>query len=141
MAGEDFTALVVAAAVGQEESDAEARCEALVRARRFLHTAGLVEGSDRRLSRRYAFSHDVYRQTVYGQIAEGQCQRLHRRVGEALEAAYGSRRLEIAPRLAVHFERGRDDERAVHYLIAAKGRLRLDHRGRRLSAEGRRRRP
>src|SRR5262249_18690444 len=119
VAGEDFSPLVIATALGQEEPDAEARCEALVRARRFLKTVGHVEWSDRRLSRRYAFSHDLYRQVVYGQISEGHFRRLHHRLAEALEAAYGARRREIAPRLAVHFERGRDDGRAIHYLIAA----------------------
>src|SRR5262249_8260479 len=52
-------------------------------------------------------------------------------IGEALEAAYGARRLEIAPRLAVHFEHSRDDRRAVPYLIAAAGgaRQRVANRG------------
>jgi tetratricopeptide (TPR) repeat protein len=45
--------------------------------------------------------------------------RLHQRIGRALEAAYGARQMEIAPQLAVHFERGRDAARAVHYLAAA----------------------
>src|SRR5262245_34981486 len=118
-AGEDFSPLVVAAAVGQDVADTETRCDGLARARRFLRAAGHIEWPDHRVSPRYAFTHELYRQVVYGQVTDAQCMRLHQRIGQALEAAYGARRMEVAPRLAIHFERGRDDERAVTYLAAA----------------------
>src|SRR5262245_55940135 len=118
-AGEDFSPLVVAAAVGQDVADTETRCDGLARARRFLRAAGHIEWPDHRVSPRYAFTHELYRQVVYGQVTDAQCMRLHQRIGQALEAAYGVRRMEVAPRLAVHFERGHDDERAVTYLAAA----------------------
>lgn len=118
-AGEDFSPIVVAAALGQDLADTEMRCGVLARARGFLRPAGHVEWPDRRVSPRYAFSHELYRQVVYGQITEGQCIQLHQRIGRALEAAYGARRMEVAPRLAVHFEQGRDGARAVEYLAAA----------------------
>jgi len=119
VAGEDFSPLVVAAALGEEEPDTEMRCEAFVRARRFLRTAGHVEWPDGRRSPRYAFSHELYRQVLYAQITSGRCMRLHQRIGQALETAHGAHRPEIAPRLAFHFERGRDGDRAVRYLLAA----------------------
>jgi hypothetical protein len=56
---------------------------------------------------------------VYAEITEGLCMRLHRRIGRALEVAYGARQTEIAPQLATHFARGHDDARALHYLTAA----------------------
>ncbi|HYC15141.1 MAG TPA: AAA family ATPase, partial [Stellaceae bacterium] len=119
VAGSDFTALVVAAALNCETADAETRCETFVRARRFLRVAGHVEWPDRSVARRYAFIHELYRQVVYAEIPEGHCMRLHQRVGQALEAAYGARPMEIAPQLAIHFERSRDDARALQYLIVA----------------------
>src|SRR5215510_7612088 len=118
-AGEDFSPLVVAAALGQDVADTETHCEGLARARCFLRAAGHIEWPDHHVSPRYAFTHELYRQVVYGQVTDGQCMRLHQRIGQALEAAYGARRMEVAPRLAVHFERGRDDGRAVTYLAAA----------------------
>jgi predicted ATPase len=118
-AGEDFSSLVVAAALGQDVADTEVRCDALARARRFLRPAGQLQWLDHRVSPRYAFGHELYRPVVYAQITESQCMRLHQRIGKALEAAYGARRFEVAPRLAVHFERGRDDARAVEYLTGA----------------------
>ena len=119
VAGNEFTALVVAAALGGEVADAEMRCEAFAHAQRFLRVAGHVEWPDRSVARRYAFTHELYRQVVYAAIPEGRCMRLHQRIGQALEAAYGARQMDIAPQLAIHFERGRDGARALHYLTAA----------------------
>src|SRR5262249_3118912 len=42
-----------------------------------------------------------------------------------LEAAYGARKVEIAPRLADHFERSNDHARALRYLLIAVGVARL----------------
>jgi predicted ATPase len=44
---------------------------------------------------------------------------LHARIGLRLEAAYGDRASEVAARLAVHFEEGRDVRRAIVYLQQA----------------------
>jgi DNA-binding winged helix-turn-helix (wHTH) protein len=119
VAGDPFTARVVAAALGCEEADAEMRCEAFAHAQRFLRVAGHVEWPDRSVSRRYGFTHELYRQVAYAEIPEARSIRLHQRIGQALEAAYGARQMEIAPELATHFERGRDDVRALRYLTAA----------------------
>ena len=125
VAGEDFSPLVVAAALGCKVADVEMRCEAFVQARRFLHVTGHVEWPDHRVSRRFGFVHELYRRAVYAQIDEGQCMQLHRRIGQALEAAYRARQAEIAPRLATHFECGHDDARALRYLSVAAERARL----------------
>ena len=119
VAGNDFTALVVAAALGVDVADVEMRCEAFAHAQRLLRIAGHIEWPDRSVARRYAFTHDLYRQVVYGAIPDGHCMRLHQRIGQALEAAYGARQVDIAAQLALHFERGRDDARALRYLELA----------------------
>jgi tetratricopeptide (TPR) repeat protein len=56
---------------------------------------------------------------MYEQSPGGRRARLHRGVGEALDAAHGSRADEIAPQLAAHFQRGHDPARALRYLTAA----------------------
>jgi hypothetical protein len=124
VAGNGFTPLVVAAALGGDVADIETRCATFARAHRFLRVAGRVEWPDRNVTDRYAFTHELYRQVVYAEISDGQCMRLHQRIGQALEAAHGARRMEIAAQLAVHFERGHDDERALHYFRAAAARAR-----------------
>jgi DNA-binding winged helix-turn-helix (wHTH) protein len=125
VAGEHCTAIVVAAALGDEVADVETRCEALAQASRFLRIAGQTEWPDGRVAQRYAFVHELYRRAVYEQIPPGQRTRLHTGIGQALETAYGARRVEFAPELAMHFERGHDGARALRYLTAAAERARL----------------
>ena len=49
----------------------------------------------------------------------GRCLRLHRRIGAREETGYGAQASAHAAELAMHFERGRDWQRAVHYLQRA----------------------
>jgi predicted ATPase len=64
---------------------------------------------------RYAFIHALYRHVLYGRVSIGLRVGLHLRTAECLEAAYGDRAREIASELAVHFEHGRDFDRAALY--------------------------
>lgn len=61
------------------------------------------------------FRHALYHQVWYERVPAGRCSRLHRRIGIRTEQAYGERAGELAAALAMHFERGRDARRAVHY--------------------------
>src|SRR4029079_4773227 len=45
--------------------------------------------------------------------------RLHTRVGQAIESLYADRLQQFIDLLAYDFERGEDDERAVHWLVRA----------------------
>jgi len=123
-AGPEFTVEVAAAALSCAVEEVEKRCEALARIHGFLCIAGSLESLDDSRVRHYAFSHELYRYSAYDRIPDKQRQRLHRRIGEALEATHGERAVEIAPELAVHFERAGDYVRAVHYLAAAAVRAR-----------------
>ena len=67
---------------------------------------------------RYAFVHALYQQVVYQELGAGRRVRLHQRLGECLETAYGSQAREIAE-LAEHFVRGQDTWRAVRYMHQA----------------------
>ncbi len=120
----EITGPVVAAALGWEVDVAELRCETLARTAHFLQVADTVERPDGGVARRYSFTHALHRQVVYEEIPAGRCARLHERMGAALETAYGARAAEIAPRLAAHFQRGRDPVRALQYLAAAGARAR-----------------
>jgi DNA-binding winged helix-turn-helix (wHTH) protein len=119
VAGHEFAAQTVAAALRCELDDVEARCETLARPQRFLRFAGSSERADGTVALRYAFTHALYRQAVYEGIPEGTRQRLHQRVGEALETVHGERAGEIAGELASHFASAGDCSRALRYLTAA----------------------
>ncbi len=119
VAGREWSAAVVAAAVGRDGDDAEARCAALARQGRFLHTRGTAEWPDGTIASRYGFIHDVYQEVLYDGVPAGRRARLHQRCGARLETGYGLRAREGAAELAVHFVRGRDFERALRYLELA----------------------
>jgi predicted ATPase len=68
---------------------------------------------------RYGFLHALYQDVLYQRLTARRRQRLHQRIGEREEQAYGDRAREIATELAVHFERGRDYRRAIQYLQQA----------------------
>ena len=119
VAGTEFAPQAIAAALGWTLDDVEARCEILAHAQRFLRDAGVSAWPNDAVVRRYAFTHQLYRQAVYEGTSIGTRQRLHQKIGEALEAAHGERTAEIAGELADHFQRGRDRLRALSYLAAA----------------------
>jgi len=129
-AGTEFAAPTVAAALRCGLEAVEARCEALAHAHRVLRSAGSSEWPDGSVALRYAFPHELYRQAVYEGLSTGTRQRLHRRIGEALEAAHGERAGDIAGELADHFQRGADLRRALHYLRAAAARANQRFAGR-----------
>ena len=114
VAGVEFSA-AGAVAVGIDPSQGELRCEALARRGRFLRRVGIAEWPDGTVAGRYAFIHALYQQVLYDRVPAGERVALHLRTAERLERGYGERAAEIAGELAVHFERGRDFERAVRY--------------------------
>jgi len=114
VAGAEFS-VAVAVADGIDPHDAERRCDSLARRGQFVRAAGLAEWPDGTAAARYAFTHTLYQRALYARIPIGHRVGLHLRTGECLEGAYGERAGEIAGELAVHFERGRDHERAARY--------------------------
>lgn len=115
----EFPAAAVAAGLETDLADAEARCETLARRAQWLVARGSVEWPDRTLSARYGFAHALYRDVTYRRIPAARRAALHRRLGDRLEAAFGGRAAEIATELALHFEEGRDPDRASRYLEQA----------------------
>jgi tetratricopeptide (TPR) repeat protein len=75
------------------------------------HTAG-----------RYSFHHALIREALYAEISSTRRLRLHRRIGQALEAAYGARIEAHVAELAYHFccaAPGGDVEKALDYSARA----------------------
>ncbi len=115
VAGAEFSAAAVAAGVEAEVVDVEARCEGFVRRNYWLQVRGIEEWPDGTVAARYGFLHSLYQEVMYERVTAGRRVRLHQRIGEREESAYGERAGEIAAELAVHFERGREYRRAVRY--------------------------
>lgn len=119
VAGAEFSAAAVAAAVEVERVEVEEHCEGLARQQQFLRRAGISEWPDGTVAARYGFLHALYQQLWHEQVSIGRRQQWHQRIGVRMEAAYGNQAGEIAAELAIHFEEGHDYCRAVHYLQQA----------------------
>jgi predicted ATPase len=116
VAGAEFSAAAVAAAVAQAPEEVEAGCDALARRGQFVHPQGSAEWPDGTVASRYHFIHDLYHEVLYERVPVNRRMRWHRQIGARLEAGYGPRAREIAAELAMHFVQGRDAPRAVVYL-------------------------
>jgi DNA-binding winged helix-turn-helix (wHTH) protein/predicted ATPase len=117
--GADFSTAAVAAALDEREDRVDEHCEALAGRGRFLRSRGVDAGAAGDVAGRYEFIHALHRQVLYERLSATRRARLHRRIGAWHEGAYGALAHEHAAELAVHFEKGHDPVRALHYLDAA----------------------
>ena len=115
VAGTEFSAAAVAAALTRPLDAVEVRCAALARREHFLVSAGTAGWPDGTTAARLRFVHTLNRDVVYERIPPGLRGELHRRVGTREEQAYGARAADRAGELAVHFENGGDPRRALAY--------------------------
>jgi len=127
VAGAEFVAASVASAVDSDPEEVEDAFEALATQGQFITEAGLVDWPDGTLSGRYQFHHALYRRVLYRRIAEARRVRLHRAIGAREIVAWGARANEHAAELAMHFERGRELERALEYHEIAGQNARRQH--------------
>lgn len=118
VAGRDVTVALLATVLDRSADEAAASAEAMARGERFLRTVAAPPATH------YRFAHELYCQAVYREISSDRRQRLHLRIGTALETAHGDGAADIAPELSLHFELGGDLDRALHYLGLASDRAR-----------------
>ena len=136
VAGRRFSAWAVAAMLDTGVAEIEETCEGFAQRQQFLRPgrASAVLGSTQ--SAQYEFRHSLYREALYRRVPLAQRSRLHRTLAEKAEEllfpapaplrtatamldspAVPDSRLELASELALHFEHGREFERAARYLI------------------------
>ena len=125
--GVTFAPQLVAQALGGDGEDVEAVCRHRLQSHLLLKVGG---DPNVNVSRPFEFTHALHRQVIYDQIDEIRRQRLHRRIGEALESALGENAAEFAAELSVHFELSGDHERSLTYLgtCAVRAQRRIAHR-------------
>jgi predicted ATPase/DNA-binding winged helix-turn-helix (wHTH) protein len=124
-AGAEFSMAAVAAGLGEDRTVVEARCDELARQHQFIQDRGVQELPNGEASTRYGFIHALYQNVLYERMSASRRAQLHRRIGERGEDVYGENAREIAAELAMHFDRGRDYERAAkHFQQAANNAIR-----------------
>jgi predicted ATPase/DNA-binding winged helix-turn-helix (wHTH) protein len=119
VAGTEFPAVAVSAALDDDLRDVEVCCEALSRRHQFVRECGAQRLPNGQAVGRFGFVHEVYRHVLYERISASRRIQLHRRIGRHGEELYGERANEIAAELAMHFEQAADYERAARYLQQA----------------------
>jgi DNA-binding winged helix-turn-helix (wHTH) protein/tetratricopeptide (TPR) repeat protein len=117
--GMEFSTAAVAAGLEKTPEEVEQSCAELAQRGQFLAAKGTSEWPDGTVAGHYGFLHALYQEVLYNRLTVRDRIKLHKRVGERLETAYGDRVKEIAAELAVHFEQGRDAQRTVQYLYQA----------------------
>jgi DNA-binding SARP family transcriptional activator/predicted ATPase len=118
VAGEEFSAAAVAAAVELDLAVVEETCDSLVRRHLFLEadtasTPAAPQGVG------FRFLHSLHRQVIDARASAARQRQWHRRIGEWKEATHAGRAGEMAAELAMHFERGGDAQHAVYHLTRA----------------------
>src|SRR4051812_30326688 len=109
LAGREFAPATVAAAVGRDEAEVEARMRELARTTVFVEARGAV----------YGFTHDLHREVITELVAPRAAVELHWRIGAQLLDAHEERPEEVAYELAGHFVAGDDAALAVRFLKLA----------------------
>jgi predicted ATPase len=111
--GHEFDLSELAEATGRQRDDLVESLDAALGARLLREVPGDAG--------RYRFSHDLVRETLYGDLSAARRSLLHLRVADAIERLHGDdpKRLpELARHLADAGQAG-DPERAVRYLLGA----------------------
>jgi predicted ATPase/DNA-binding winged helix-turn-helix (wHTH) protein len=117
--GVTFSASVTALVADIAEIEAESTLTELARRQRFVRRLSSLIRPDGRVVATFEFLHVLYRDAFHQCLSPRRVEGLHRQIGACEEREYGDRAPEIATELALHFERGRDNRRALMYVEQA----------------------
>jgi DNA-binding winged helix-turn-helix (wHTH) protein/tetratricopeptide (TPR) repeat protein len=117
VAGVEFAAASVAAALGASLADTDEGFADLARRRLFLQACGEEVWPDGTAAGRYEFVHALYRDVIYEQVAVARRIELHRRVAKREEDGHGVAAARIAARLAMHAEHAHDYRSAARHRL------------------------
>jgi len=81
-AGAEFSALAVAAALGDNRTAVEERCDELARQRHFIKDCGVQVLPNGEAISRFGFIHALYQNVLYERVPASRRAQLHRRIGE-----------------------------------------------------------
>jgi DNA-binding winged helix-turn-helix (wHTH) protein/predicted ATPase len=119
VAGPEFSAASVAAALERPQDEIEACCVQLSRREQFVSEQGPVMWPDGTIATGFRFNHALYQEVLYRRMPAGHQLRLHRLIALREEAGYGARAGEVATELAYHYSRANDRNKAIEYFRLA----------------------
>jgi DNA-binding winged helix-turn-helix (wHTH) protein/tetratricopeptide (TPR) repeat protein len=113
--GVAFSGSVCAAVINGDVAEYENLYDSMAHRRRIVHEVGVQEFPVGTVSRRYEFLHALYREVLYQRQSSLRRRKLHRYIGERLEALYSPQPSEVGSELAHHFEESGDWPRTIKY--------------------------
>jgi DNA-binding winged helix-turn-helix (wHTH) protein/predicted ATPase len=119
VAGMEFSAAAVAAALDSPQHEIEAHCARLSRREQFLSGQEPIKWPDGTIASGFRFRHALYQDVLYGRLTVSHRMQLHERIAQRQEAGYGERVSEIAIELAHHYTRTNDQKKAIQYFRLA----------------------
>jgi hypothetical protein len=112
----EFTASLVGSALARPGEAVGRACRDLAAQSHFIADDGERAMPDGSVVEAYRFTHALYQQALSERLTPTLRRPLHARIGEQLEREYGGRGIEIAQRLAAHFELAEQREKQFMYL-------------------------
>src|SRR5262245_32947916 len=119
VAGQRFTTWALATMLNDVAVDVEEECAALSERQQFLKVSSARVLSTGTATFDYEFGHSLYREVLYRGLTPSLRVTYHRRLAEGLEGLTWPVDSELAAELGLHFEEGRQYDRAVKYLRLA----------------------
>ena len=119
VAGAEFSAASVAAALDRPQSEIETYCARLSRREQFISEQLAVIWPDGTVATGFCFHHSLYQEVLYDRLPPAQWARFHRLIATREEAAYGERAAEVATELANHYRRANLKLKAIQYFQLA----------------------
>jgi tetratricopeptide (TPR) repeat protein len=119
VAGQHFTAWSVATMLRSDSWQIEDELSRLAERQQFLKSAGPRELPGGIQTSEYDFRHVLYRELLYRSLDPSRRVNFHRRLADGLDGLSAPADLEMAAKIALHWEEGRDYERATRYLMLA----------------------
>ncbi len=119
VAGERFSVWAACAPTELSAASIEEHCDGLASRQRFIRSLGMYHTPDGSSSPHYEFRHSLYRQALYRSLSGLSRSRFHLSLAERLMPICSAGKPEFASEIALHFEAGRDHERAASCLLIA----------------------
>jgi DNA-binding winged helix-turn-helix (wHTH) protein len=119
VAGAEFSAASVAAALERPQNEVEACCARLSRHEQFVTGQGPIAWPDGTVAGGFRFHHALYQEVLYGRLPAGHRVQFHQLLAVREETGYGEHAGEVATELAHHYGRANDKNKAIHFFRLA----------------------
>ena len=120
--GDEFDSVSLSRLLEMDELALEEALEPIARAHGLIHLTGTEDLPNGDIASMYRFAHSLVQDVLHANLQGKRRILLHRRMAQILEDLYGGDSVAAAPRLALHFDEGRQQDKALEYALIAAAR-------------------